>query len=249
LKSITFWTGVTDYGWYSFRSERGFDEVDFWRPSGQAPFTTLPAGTPFLFTLKAPHNAIAGGGYFVSFSKRPLNMAWEAFGQQNGAATYLVVEQRIRRLHSGERTVPEIGCRVWVQPFFLERKDWIPVPNWAQNTVKGQTCDTETTVDAWLWNEVQQCLRDKAILDLVAEPAAENGGPRYREQFLTRSCLEQGSFRVLASEAYGKRCASCRHRGCRCACRVLRHTSASGSSACWHCRSPSGSPCPWSPAS
>lgn len=180
----------------------------------------------------------------MSFSKRPLNMAWEAFGQHNGAATYLVVEQRIRRLHSGERTVPEIGCRVWVQPFFLERKDWIPVPNWAQNTVKGQTCDTETTVDAWLWNEVQQCLRDKAILDLVAEPAAENGGPRYREQFLTRSCLEQGAFRVLASEAYGKRCASCRHRGCRCAGCMLRHTSASGSSACWHCRSPGGSPCP-----
>jgi putative restriction endonuclease len=178
---MKLWAGVTDNDWYTFLSERGFDEVNFWQPSGLPPFTTLPAGTTFLFKLKRPFNHIAGGGYFVSFSKLPLNMAWEAFGQKNGAATYLEVEQRIRRLSSGERSVLEIGCSVLVQPFFFERKDWIPMPNWSPNIVKG--------------------------LDLVAESTAEYGGPRYGEQFLTRSRLGQGAFRVLVSEAYGKRCA------------------------------------------
>ena len=204
---MKLWAGVTDNDWYTFLSERGFDEVNFWQPSGQAPFTSLPAGTPFLFKLKAPNNHIAGGGYFATFSKLPLSMAWEAFGQKNGAATYLDVEQRIRRLHPGERNVLEIGCSVLVQPFFFERKDWIPIPEWPRSTMRGKTYDTETTEGAWIWNEVQQRLQDKAILDLVAEPAAEYGGPRYGEQFLTRSRLGQGAFRVLVSEAYGKRCA------------------------------------------
>ena len=204
---MKLWAGVTDNDWYTFLSERGFDELNFWQPSGQAPFTSLPAGTPFLFKLKAPNNHIAGGGYFATFSKLPLSMAWEAFGQKNGAATYLDVEQRIRRLHPGERNVLEIGCSVLVQPFFFERKDWIHIPEWPRSTMRGKTYDTETTEGAWIWNEVQQRLQDKAILDLVAEPAAEYGGPRYGEQFLTRSRLGQGAFRVLVSEAYGKRCA------------------------------------------
>lgn len=204
---MKFWGGVTDFDWYTFLSQRGFDEVNFWQPSGVAPFTTLPAGTPFLFKLKAPHNCIAGGGYFVSFSKLPLNMAWEAFGEKNGAATYLEVEKRIRRLSSGERTMLEIGCSVLVAPFFFERKDWIPLPNWAPNIVKGQTYDTDTLEGAALWNAVQERLQDRAIQDFVAEPVAEYGALRYGELFLTRARLGQGAFQVLVSEAYEKRCA------------------------------------------
>ena len=94
-----------------------------------------------------------------------------------------------------------------VQPFFFERKDWMPLPNWAPNIVKGQTYDTETTEGAWLWNAVQERLQNKAINDLVAEPAAEYGGPRYGELFLTRARLGQGSFQILVGEAYQKRCA------------------------------------------
>lgn len=204
---MKFWAGVTDFNWYTFLSERGFDELNFWQPSGTAPFTTLPAGTPFLFKLKAPHNAIAGGGYFVNFSKLPLKMAWEAFGEKNGAATYLEVDKRIRRLSSGVRSVLEIGCSVLVQPFFFERKDWIPVPNWAPSIVKGQTYNTETTEGAWLWNEVQQRIQGKAIEDLVAEPVAEYGGPRFGELYLTSARLGQGSFQILVGDAYQKRCA------------------------------------------
>ena len=49
---MKFWAGVTDNNWFSFLSERGFDEVNFWRPSPGPYFTSLPAGTPFLFKPK-----------------------------------------------------------------------------------------------------------------------------------------------------------------------------------------------------
>ena len=78
---------------------------------------------------------------------------------------------------------------------------------WPKSVVQGKTFDTETTEGAWLWNEVQVRLQDTAVQDLVAEPAAEYGGPRYGELFLTRARLGQGAFQVLVGEAYQRRCA------------------------------------------
>lgn len=79
---MKYWAGVTDNNWYKFLSERNFDEVNFWSPSGTPPFTNLEAGTPFLFKLKRPNNHIAGLGYFVKYVKLPLAMAWEVFGEK-----------------------------------------------------------------------------------------------------------------------------------------------------------------------
>ena len=56
---MRFWAGVTDNTWYQFVSSRAFGEVNFWQPSARAPFTGLPAGTPFLFKLKRPNHHIA----------------------------------------------------------------------------------------------------------------------------------------------------------------------------------------------
>jgi hypothetical protein len=50
-----------------FVGSRDFKEVNFWQPSARAPFTRLPAGTPFLFKLKRTNHHIAGGGFFVRF--------------------------------------------------------------------------------------------------------------------------------------------------------------------------------------
>ncbi|MDE3073629.1 MAG: hypothetical protein KGJ63_12980 [Pseudomonadota bacterium] len=47
---MKFWLGVTDNQWYEFVSGRAFDEVNFWQPSARAPFTNLPAGTPFFLS-------------------------------------------------------------------------------------------------------------------------------------------------------------------------------------------------------
>ena len=204
---MKLWAGVTDNDWFSFLSARGLDEVNFWRPSPGPYFTSLPAGTPFLFKLKAPYNHIAGGGFFAQYSTLPLEMVWDAFGEKNGTATFREFDQKIRMYRRLPKGPLEMGNNVLVEPFFFPKDQWIPLPDWPRSVVQGKTYDTETTEGAWLWNEVQLRLQDTAIQSLVTEPAPEYGGPRYGELFLTRSRLGQGAFRVLVSEAYEKRCA------------------------------------------
>ena len=207
-RRMKLWAGVTDNNWYTFLSGGNFDEVNFWQPSGRAPFANLPAGTPFLFKLKAPNNHIAGGGYFVKFSTLPLPMAWEAFGPKNGSSTFKEFDKRIRGYASGTGATLEIGCNVITQPFFFERKDRIPMPNWPKSVMQGKIYDTDAEDGAWLWNEVQQRIQMAEIQNLLGEPQAEYAaGPRFGEPFLTQQRLGQGAFRVLVGEAYTKRCA------------------------------------------
>lgn len=30
---MRFWAGVTDFDWYAYLSQHGFDEVNYWQPS------------------------------------------------------------------------------------------------------------------------------------------------------------------------------------------------------------------------
>ena len=80
---MKFWVGVTDTDWFEQLRSIKPVEVNFWQPSGRRP-ANLAAGTPFLFKLHSPRNFIVGGGYFLRFSALPLQLAWEAFGINNG---------------------------------------------------------------------------------------------------------------------------------------------------------------------
>lgn len=42
---MKLWAGVTDFDRYAFLSQRGLDEVNFWQPSGVAPFMARIAAT------------------------------------------------------------------------------------------------------------------------------------------------------------------------------------------------------------
>ena len=80
------WVAVTDKDWYRFLSRRSdFDEINFWQPGGNREFHTLSPGEPFLFKLHYPDNAIVGGGFFTHSSRVPASVAWDAFGEKNGA--------------------------------------------------------------------------------------------------------------------------------------------------------------------
>ena len=74
---MKFWAGVTDNEWFPFLASRGLDEVNFWRPSPGPYFTSLPAGTSFLFKLKEPYNHPPYGG---------LRMPYFPFLERNSAA-------------------------------------------------------------------------------------------------------------------------------------------------------------------
>ena len=154
---MKYWVGVTDNGWFEWLSRAGVDEVNFWQPRGKVPLTGLAPGSPFLFKLKRPFNHIAGGGYFVKSTSLPLSIAWETFGQKNGAQSRQIFESMIRKFVTDTKIRdPEIGCIVLSSPFFWPRDQWIPEPvGFAGNIVRGRYYETSNPAEAGLWNQVQ----------------------------------------------------------------------------------------------
>ncbi len=87
---------VTDKDWYQFLAGRpDLDEVNFWQPGGNRMFRTLKPGEPLLFKLHYPDNAIVGGGFFAHASLIEAGVAWDAFGEKNGAPSYPEMRRRI----------------------------------------------------------------------------------------------------------------------------------------------------------
>ena len=82
---MKIWVGVTDEDWFARLSMLKPDEVNFWQPSGSRTFGALQSGEPFLFKLHSPKNFIVGGGFFASWKRLPVSLAWDAFGIKNGA--------------------------------------------------------------------------------------------------------------------------------------------------------------------
>jgi putative restriction endonuclease len=208
---MKFWVGVTDNQWFKYLSERRPDEVNFWQPSATTPpFSKQPVGLPFLFKLRHPRNHIAGGGFFVTYSRLPLSLAWEVFGEKNGCRSLDELRGLISPLTSGHRIDDEIGCTVLANPFFLEERWWIKnPPGWSSNIVRGKMYDTADATGDSIWKSIDNWLslppygtvpQDEA--ERVAEPREKYGEPI---QFRPR--IGQSSFRVLVTDAYQRRCA------------------------------------------
>lgn len=206
---MKYWVGVTDNHWFEFLRQAKPDEVNFWQPRGMVSFSGLQPGSPFLFKLKRPHNHIAGGGYFVKSTSLPLSIAWETFGQKNGAASRQVFEAMIRKLATDPSIRdPEIGCTVLSQPFFWTDDQWIPEPiAFSGNIVRGKYYDSAEPDAARLWGMVESRIGMWSIsegLHKVAEPLLVS---RYGQPTLIKPRLGQGAFRVLVTDAYRRRCA------------------------------------------
>ena len=206
---MKFWVGVTDNKWFKYLSETLPDEVNFWQPGATAPFTGASLGLPFLFKLKRPYNHIAGGGFFVTYSRLPLNLAWEVFGQKNGCESLDELRRLIRPLIAEGRNDDDIGCTVLANPFFLDEREWLAdPPGWSSNIVRGKMYDSLEDSGRTIWAYVQTRLSSpsetKEYNDAasVAEQAEKYGAP-----IAVRPRLGQASFRVLVTEAYQRRCA------------------------------------------
>ena len=207
----------TDFHWFQFLSSRvGVDEVNFWMPKpwgGQ--FKILRRGEPLLFKLKAPHNAIAGGGFFEHYTELPISLAWEAFGEKNGARSLDQVRASIARLRRDNPRPWEdyvIGCILLVEPFFWAEDEWIPVPeDWHRNIVRGRTYDLESRVGRRLWDEAVVRLQGRELSDRVTESVVGAPGG-YGDPILTPHRLGQGTFRAMITDAYGRQCAITRER-------------------------------------
>ncbi len=204
------WVAVTDKDWYRFLSgRRELDEVNFWQPGGSREFRTLSPGEPFLFKLHYPDNAIVGGGFFTHSSRLPASVAWEAFGEKNGAASYEEMCRRIeryRRVPLDPRGQYTIGCIILQEPFFFADPHWLPAPaDFLRQTVQGKTYDLREPAGRELWEQVLVRMRT-ARGSVVSEPSRPEIPLDWRERPV-RQRLGQGAFRVLVTDVYDRRCA------------------------------------------
>jgi len=203
--------GVTDNNWFAFLSQQPeIDEVNFWQPGGTGQFRAIAPGEPFFFKLQVPHqHYIAGGGFFAHSTILPISLAWAAFGIKNGAASFLEMRRLIERRRSEASLLGDykIGCILLEQPFFFERQDWIPIPpDFSLNIVRGKKYDLEQGYGFRLWEDVSLRLRSAGHLFGEAGGVAEPES-RYGDPVLILPRLGHGSFRVIVTDAYQRRCA------------------------------------------
>ena len=170
-------------------------------------FAALQPGEPFLFKLHSPKNFIVGGGFFAWSTTLPISLAWEAFEQRNGASSFDEMRSRVQRYRERREAVDPradfpIGCRILERPFFFDEAQWVPAPiSWHPNIQQGRTFSTDQEDGRALFDAVQQSLAEPTIM--AAAPAA----PRFDTPQLVLPRLGQGSFRVVWTDAYQRRCA------------------------------------------
>jgi putative restriction endonuclease len=213
---LKFYIGITDYDWYRYLSSIPYiDEVNFWQPSGRTVFRGLNPGELFLFKLHSPLNFIVGGGFFAYSNIIPVTLAWDAFGEKNGAPSLGEMRrliENLRRDDSSSHLDYQIGCVLLEQPFFFSRADWIPSPSdWSPNIVRGKRYDIKTEVGFRLWNEVHYRLQ-KINISTPDVPVVADEIKRYGEPTIILPRLGQGSFRIIVTDAYKRRCAVTQER-------------------------------------
>lgn len=201
------YVGITDYDWYKVLKQANCEEVNFWKPGGRTNFKALDEGDIFLFKLHSPQDYIVGGGFFLKFSILPSSLAWEAFGTANGASNLSELNSRVYKYKKTNRMSdpdPQIGCIILSMPFYLDEKDWIPVPqDWDRNIVQGKIYDTTEYNGLLLYKQVQERLKQQEVKEFTIQEADEQ---RYGKEQAIKPRIGQGAFKILITDAYKRRC-------------------------------------------
>src|SRR5258708_27994692 len=151
-----------DLDWFPSRRaiERRRDEVTFGGPGWGTSFRAVQPGEPIFFKLKAPHNAIAGFGFFAHFSLLPVSMAWDVYQEANGAPSFDQFRARLLRMRSRFEKGSDprqdfwIGCILVHQPVFFDDRHWVRMPSdYAVSIVQGKTYDLTAGEGERIWFE------------------------------------------------------------------------------------------------
>lgn len=210
---MKMYIGVTDTDWFNFLAKKQPEEVNFWRPGGKQAFRALEPNELFLFKLHSPNHYIVGGGFFVRHVFLPISLAWEAFESKNGSPDFYTFRNAIYKYRNSDPRIepdPTIGCIILATPFFFDRDQWIPVPeDWQSNIVQGKTYDTETVHGRRLYQSVMEIIYDQSsryrqYSDVISESYV---GSRYGAAQIIYPRIGQGTFKVMVTEAYQRRCA------------------------------------------
>ncbi len=205
---MKIYIGITDLDWFRTLKEKNPSEVNFWRPGGRTNFKVLNEGDLFLFKLHSPRNYIVGGGFFLKFSIIPSSLAWEAFGITNGVSSLSELNNRIYKYKKTNRMSdpdPQIGCIILSMPFFFDVEEWIPVPlDWSSSIVQGKAYNTSELVGSSLYEQIRDRLSNPATRKSVELEASVR---RYGNELIIKPRIGQGSFKILITDAYHRRCA------------------------------------------
>jgi len=203
---MEYLVAVTDNSWYRHLAALLPDEVNFWRPSGNL-IKNLQAGAPFLSKLHSSENYIAGGGFLVRAERLPFPLAWDAFGEKNGASSFQELRRLIQARGKRSESDPDIGCLILNEPFFFDRSQWIKAPeDWSRSIVTSKTYSTTEPIGGRLWTR-KELLMLSVPFGKQVSPIVTDGTPLLGAEYLTRSRLGQGAFRILVTGAYKRRCA------------------------------------------
>lgn len=203
----------THADWFDFLARRKrWDEVNFWNPSDYFAFRGVPE-SPFFFRLLSPRNAIGGFGLVSGFARLPEWLAWESFGEGNGAASFSEMQGRLNAIRerngmSANGDLQQIGCILLQSAVFFPKDLWVRQPDdWGRQNLRYKTYDLTVGEGQRVWRE---CLeRASAVIPdlpdymLMSEPM----GSRYGKPTLVIPRRGQGTFRVAVTEAYGRACA------------------------------------------
>ena len=200
------YVAITDRDWLEhLRHMPNLDEVNFWQPSPHG-FGALRVGEPFLFKLHARHGGrIAGVAFFLRYTVLPTSMAWEAFGEKNGADTIYEMKARIRRYRQPSSLPLDepIGCIMLTEPIFFREADWFDPPDWKQNIQTGASYRLDTAAGRLLWSHAEQAMAGANPEPVFAVSEAQR---KYGSPVLMHPRLGQGSFQAAVFDAYGRRC-------------------------------------------
>ncbi len=200
--------GITDFDWFNFLSKlKDLDEVNFWQPGGNRIFSALKPGELFLFKLHSPRDFIVGGGVFAHSSLLPASLAWESFQEKNGAPTFGEMRRRIekyRRISNPKYEDYQVGCIILEEPFFLGKDEWITAPSdWKPSIVQGKTYDLTEGYGKALESKLIPAIHLAYMREQIEKKPAE----RFGSPVTILPRLGQGSFRVLVTDAYKRKCA------------------------------------------
>jgi putative restriction endonuclease len=212
---MNIYVGITDFNWYQkLISIPNIDEVNFWQPGGNRQFNVLKKGESFLFKLHSPRNYIVGGGFFAYSNILPLSLAWDSFAEKNGVDSFDEMHRRIefyRKQNLVQNIDYSIGCILLEQPFFFGEDEWIPIPvDWKPSIVQGKTYNTETELGKKLWDDVRIRLQGQQFF--IDQQTQTDSSQRYGQPTIITPRLGQGSFRVIVTEEYDRRCAVTQER-------------------------------------
>lgn len=197
---------VTDSDWAAFLAARPhLTEANFWIPGGGPKRMGVYNGEPWLFKSRAPENRLVGGAFVSGYTQLSLSVAWETFGEGNGAAS----EGQMRAAIGRYRVIspdedPVIGCLTLRAPTFFAWQPRIGADLFAPSIVARKGFELADHPGSPV---------EAAVLQLLGATTKPGDAPidvrwptRGTPQLIVPRVGQQ-AFRALVTGAYSERCA------------------------------------------